>query len=82
MAVIWKMVFSSSSRYTAAPVPRRGFLLNDRFRQEAETARLLADAEERFAMQREADLLAAEDHFETLVKRYNVMTIASNWEDR
>ncbi|MCP5119793.1 MAG: zf-HC2 domain-containing protein [bacterium] len=46
-------------------------------RQATETARLLAAAEERFQMGREADLLAAKSSFEALVKRYNVMTVAS-----
>ncbi len=51
-------------------------------RQAAETARLLAAAEERYEMERVADRLAVASHFEGLNKRFNVFTVASNWEEQ
>jgi anti-sigma factor RsiW len=47
-------------------------------RQSRQTAELLAAAEERYTLQRQADMRAVDDQLSVLQKRYNVMLMASN----
>jgi anti-sigma factor RsiW len=47
-------------------------------RQSSQTAELLAAAEERYTLQRQADMRAVDDQLSVLQKRYNVMLMASN----
>ncbi|MBI2680611.1 MAG: zf-HC2 domain-containing protein [Candidatus Solibacter usitatus] len=47
-------------------------------RQTRQTAELLAAAEERYTLQRQADMRAVDDQISVIQKRYNVMLMASN----
>lgn len=47
-------------------------------RQSRQTAELLAAAEQRYTLQRQADMRAVDDQLSVLQKRYNVMLMASN----
>ncbi len=50
-------------------------------RHREETARLLAAAEQRFELQRRADMITIQENFEYLLKRVNVLQVASVYRE-